>query len=60
MAMALGGIDLVAFSGGVGENRADVREAIAGRLEHLGPVAVEVVQAREDLVIAQNVREVLA
>ena len=32
MAMALSGIDILAFSGGVGENRADVRDAIADRL----------------------------
>ncbi|HKB20094.1 MAG TPA: hypothetical protein VKC65_03705 [Gaiellaceae bacterium] len=59
MAMALGDIDLLAFSGGVGENRADVREAIAGRLGHLGEFAVEVVPAREELVIARAVRELL-
>ena len=28
MATALGGIDTLAFSGGVGENRSDVREAV--------------------------------
>ena len=27
-----GGIDTLAFSGGVGENRSDVREAVADRL----------------------------
>jgi acetate kinase len=59
MAMALGGLDVLAFSGGVGENRADVREAIAGRLEHLGEFAVEVVPAREELVIAREVRDLL-
>ena len=32
MAAVLGGIDVLAFSGGIGENRADVREAVAGRL----------------------------
>jgi acetate kinase len=44
MAMALGGLDVLAFSGGVGENRADVRDAVAGRLG-----------AREELVIASAV-----
>ena len=58
--MALGGLDVLAFSGGVGENRADVRDAIAGRLEHLGEFAVEVVPAREELVIAREVRDLLA
>jgi acetate kinase len=56
MATALGGIDALAFSGGVGENRADVRDAVAERLRFLGDFAVEVVPAREELVIARAVR----
>ena len=60
MAMALAGLDLLAFSGGLGENREDVREAVAGRLTFLGPFPVEVVPAREELVIAAGVRGVLA
>jgi acetate kinase len=60
MAMALGGMDVLAFSGGVGENRADVRDAIAERLRFLGDFAVEVVPAREELVIARAVRALLA
>ncbi|HEU5065193.1 MAG TPA: hypothetical protein VFT86_04830, partial [Gaiellaceae bacterium] len=56
MAMALGGLGVLAFSGGIGENRADVREAVAGRLRFLGNFALEVVPAREELVIAQAVR----
>jgi acetate kinase len=59
MAMALGGIDVLAFSGGVGENRADVREAIAERLAFVGYFEVRVVPAREDLVIATDVRALL-
>jgi len=59
MAMALGGIDVLAFSGGVGENRADVREAVADRLAFVGWFEVQVVPAREDLVIARSVRELL-
>ena len=53
MAVALGGLDVLAFSGGVGENRADVREAVSGRLRCLGDFRTEVVHAREDLVIAE-------
>ncbi|MGH3013612.1 MAG: acetate/propionate family kinase [Gaiellaceae bacterium] len=60
MAVALGGVDALAFSGGVGENRADVREAIARLLGFLGEVRVEVVPAREDLVVAGAVRRLLA
>jgi acetate kinase len=59
MAAALGGLDLVACSGGIGENRADVRDAVAARLRHLGGVRVEAVPAREDAVIARAVRRLL-
>jgi acetate kinase len=60
MALALGGIDVLAFSGGVGEHREDVRRAIADRLGFLGGLRVEVVPAREDIVVARSVRELLA
>ena len=59
MAAVLGGLDALAFSGGIGENRADVRDAVAERLAFLGPFDVEVVPAREDLVIARAVRRLL-
>jgi len=35
-AAALGGLDAVVFTAGIGENRADVRAAVAERLGHLG------------------------
>ena len=60
MAVALGGIDALAFSGGVGENRDDVRRAIADRLGFLSEFRVKVVRAREDFVIARAVRRLLA
>ena len=60
MAAVLGGIDVLAFSGGMGENRADVREAVARRLRHLGEFLVTAVPAREELVIARAVRRLLA
>jgi acetate kinase len=60
MAAALGGIDALAFSGGVGENRADVRDAVTGRLRFLGDFQVLVVTPREDVQIARAVRHVLA
>jgi acetate kinase len=60
MAVALGGIDVLAFSGGVGENRADVRAVVAERLGFLGAMRVEVVPAREELVIARAVRAAVA
>jgi Acetate kinase len=59
MAVALGGVDVVAFSGGIGENREDVRRAVVERVRFLGEPRVEVVAAREDLVITRAVRSLL-
>jgi acetate kinase len=56
MAVALGGLDALAFTAGIGENRDDVRRAIVERLAFLGDFRVEVVPAREELVIAEAVR----
>jgi acetate kinase len=60
MAAALDGLDTLAFTGGIGENRADVRDAVARRLRFLGDFSVEVVPSREDVVIADAVRALLA
>jgi acetate kinase len=59
MAVPLGGVDVIAFSGGVGENREDVRRAVAEGVSFLD-ARVEVVPVREDLVIARAVRNLLA
>jgi acetate kinase len=59
MAAALGGIDVLAFSGGVGENRPDVREAITARLSFLADFETAAVPAREELAIARGVRELV-
>jgi acetate kinase len=59
MAVGLGGLEVLAFSGGVGENRLDVRDAVVRRLSFLGEFRVEVVPAREDVVIARAVRGLL-
>ncbi|HEX6153000.1 MAG TPA: acetate/propionate family kinase [Solirubrobacterales bacterium] len=62
MAAAMGGVDALVFTGGVGENAPRVREAVAGRTGFLGigPDAILVVPAREDVEIARGVRAVLA
>jgi acetate kinase len=60
MAAALGGLDMLAFSGGVGENRDDVRTAVADRLRFLGVFRVDAVPAQEELVIAEAVRSVVS
>ena len=56
-AAALGGLDAIAFTGGIGEHSALVRERVCKRLAFLGEFEVHVVPAREELVIARHVRE---
>jgi acetate kinase len=58
-AAALGGLDAIAFTGGIGEHSALVRERVCGRLAFLGGFDVHVVESREELVIARWVRSVL-
>ncbi|MFL5959852.1 MAG: acetate/propionate family kinase [Gaiellaceae bacterium] len=59
MAAACGGIDALVFTGGIGENAAQVRERIVARVGFLGDFRVEVVAAREELVIAAETRRLL-
>jgi acetate kinase len=59
MAVSLGGLDVLAFSGGVGENRPDVRTAVAEKVGFLGDFAVRVVTTREELVIARAVQRLI-
>lgn len=83
MAAALGGVDVLAFSGGVGENSPVLRQRVVAGLAFLGlgldvgadeatvggaegdvstgdaAARTVVVHAREDLVIARHVRDVL-
>lgn len=59
MAGALRGLDVLAFSGGVGENRSDVRDSVVERVRFLGDFAVDVLPAREELVIAAAGRDLL-
>ena len=55
---ALGGVDAVVFTGGVGENAGPVRARILSHLKWLGIPAenVHVVTANEELTIARDVR----
>jgi acetate kinase len=50
-AAVMGGVDAVAFTGGVGENSATIRQACLERLEFLG-AAIVVVKADEELAMA--------
>ncbi len=45
MAAATGGLDVLVFTGGVGENSPLVRTRVAGRLSHLGVVVDDVLNA---------------
>jgi acetate kinase len=56
MAAAMGGVDVVAFTGGVGEASAEIRDAAMVPLGFLGDVPVLIIPAREDLEIARQVR----
>ena len=58
-AVALGGVDAIAFSGGIGEHSERVRAAVVSRLRFLGQVDVRVVRSREDVVAARAARRVL-
>jgi acetate kinase len=60
MATALGGMDAVVFTGGIGEHAGPVRESIVDQLRFLGAFAVHVVAAREDVVAARAARALTA
>jgi acetate kinase len=59
MAAACGGIDVLAFTGGIGEQADDVRERIVERARFLGDFHIEVVASREELVIAAEALNLL-
>ena len=59
MAAALGGVDAIAFTGGVGEHAAEIRDETAAGLGFLGAFAVVCVAAREDLEMVRQARAVL-
>jgi acetate kinase len=59
MAASAGGLDALVFTGGVGEHVARVRDVLAERLAHLGPVPVLVIATGEDLAIAAHVERLL-
>ncbi len=60
MAASLGGLDLLVFTGGIGENAAPVRRAVTEGLAFLKPFDVRVVGADEERVIARHILEFLS
>jgi acetate kinase len=59
LAAALGGLDTLIFTGGIGERAVAVRDEICAGLDHLGPPNVMVVATDEALVIARHTRRQL-
>lgn len=52
MAVSMGGIDALVFTGGVGENAAPVRDAILARLDFLQPFRTLIIPANEERMLA--------
>jgi acetate kinase len=59
MIASLGGIDVLVFTGGIGERAADLRADVVARLTFLrDSPEVLVIEAREDLEIARQIQTV--
>lgn len=58
--VAMGGIDAMAFTGGIGENAPVIRQKIAGYLTWLGEIPIHVVPADEERQIARDTARLLA
>lgn len=59
MIAAMGGLDAIAFTGGIGENDADMRARIKTLLAWAGDVPVHIVPAREEAQIAHDTATLL-
>jgi len=57
--VAMGGLDAVAFTGGIGENAAPVRDRIMALLACFGTVPVHVIAADEEKQIARDARALM-
>lgn len=58
--VAMGGVDAVAFTGGIGENAAPVRDKILTHLAFLGDLPVHVIPADEERQIARDALALMA
>jgi acetate kinase len=54
MAVALGGLDLLVFAGGIGEHDEGVRAQIVSQLSWIGGFGQTVLSAQEEVVIARH------
>ena len=59
MAVSMGGLDALVFTGGIGENAVPVREAVIRRLGFLGRFETLVIPANEERMMALHARELL-
>ena len=57
MAAVLGGVEVIALSGGIGENDTALLQQLRDRLQWLGPLQWQVVPADEEGVIARSCLE---
>lgn len=58
--VAMGGLDAIAFTGGIGENAAPIRDKIVAHLKFLGDVPVHVVKTDEERQIAHDAAALMA
>ncbi|NBD29591.1 MAG: acetate kinase [Alphaproteobacteria bacterium] len=56
----MGGVDAVAFTGGIGENSEEIRQRVMDRLAWLGPLPVHVIPAEEERQIARDAMALIA
>ncbi len=59
MAVALGGVDAIVFTGGIGENSAFVRDGILRHLAFLKPFETRIVSANEERMMAVHAMSLL-
>jgi acetate kinase len=59
LAVALGGLDALVFTGGIGEHSAEIRARIFHKIAWLGPPAIAAIATDEELAIARHVAAAL-
>ncbi|MGL6076563.1 MAG: acetate/propionate family kinase [Fimbriiglobus sp.] len=59
-ATVLGGIELLVFTGGIGEHSEPIRERVTGKLRWLGEFAVRVYPAQEETLLAIHGQQLLS
>lgn len=59
MAVSLGGLDVLVFTGGVGENQPEIREKILSHLASFALFETLIIPANEEYMIAMHTRDIL-